>query len=138
MMRSEDEMWREFGLRNALARMPRRSPGRAIVETLLARGSLSEEEGRRFKIEGLRNALAHMPPDEPGRAVVEALLTRERGRLAAADEPEVADTRAASESVAQPAARTDLLEQLERLVGLHERGHLTDGEFEAAKRKLLA
>jgi uncharacterized protein YmfQ (DUF2313 family) len=54
------------------------------------------------------------------------------------DEPEVADKRAASESVAQPAARTDLLEQLERLVGLHERGHLTDGEFEAAKRKLLA
>src|SRR5919199_6852839 len=138
MMRSEDEMWREFGLRNALAHIPRRSPGRAVIEALLARGSLGEEEGRRFKIEGLRNALAHMPPDEPGRAVVEALLARERGRLAAVDESEAADTRAASESVAQPAAPTDLPAQLERLVVLAQRGHLTDGEFEAAKRKLLA
>jgi Lon protease-like protein len=130
-------MWREFGLRTALAHMPRHSPGRAVIETLLARGSLTDEDGRRFKMEGLRTALAHIPPDEPGRAVVEDLLARERARAAATSEAEVAET-PADEPVAQPAARTDLTQQLERLASLHERGHLTSSEFEAAKRKLLA
>ena len=35
--RAEGAMWREFGLRNALANMPAGSPGRAVVEALLAR-----------------------------------------------------------------------------------------------------
>jgi hypothetical protein len=131
-MRSEDEMWRELGLRTALARMPRHSPGRAVIEALLTRGSLSKEDGRRFKIEGLRTALAHMPPDEPGRAVVETLLARERERLAA-HEPTAAD----KEPPAERGAAPDLLDQLERLAALHESGRLTDHEFETAKRKLL-
>src|SRR4051812_14284034 len=73
---AEGAMWREFGLRRALANMPRRSPGRAVIEALLARGSLTEEEERRIRGEGLRTALANMSPDAPGRAVVEALLAR--------------------------------------------------------------
>ena len=35
--RAEGAMWREFGLRKALANMPADSPGRAVVEALLAR-----------------------------------------------------------------------------------------------------
>ena len=35
--RAEGAMWREFGLRKALANMPADSPGRTVVEALLAR-----------------------------------------------------------------------------------------------------
>src|ERR1700694_5226102 len=105
--RGEGAMWREFGLRQALASMPRHSPGRAVIEALLARGTLTPEEGRRFKMQGLRTALANMPADSPGREVVERLLAAK-----------------SSETATPPAAAPDLTEQLERLVGLHERGHL--------------
>src|SRR5437763_1305402 len=74
---AEGAMWREFGLRKALANMPADSPGRAVIETLLARGTLTPEEAQGFKTQGLRTALANMPTDSPGRAVVEALLARE-------------------------------------------------------------
>ena len=67
----EGQMWREFGLRRALASMPKDSPGRPVVEALLARGSLTPEEQRRFKIRGLSTALESMPADSPGREVVE-------------------------------------------------------------------
>jgi hypothetical protein len=62
-----------------------------------------------------------MPADSPGRAVVEALLARE-------PQPETSSP---------PNAGGQFLEQLERLAALHERGRLTDSEFEAAKHKLL-
>jgi hypothetical protein len=132
---AEGAMWREFGLRKALANMPRHSPGRAVIEALLARGTLTPEEGRRFKTQGLRTALANMPTDSPGRAVVERLLAAESSsQRANLDEGEGVP----SESTATTAARPDLPEQLERLAGLHAQGHLTDKEFESAKRKLLS
>jgi hypothetical protein len=87
--RDEDLMWREFGLRNALAHMPSGSPGRAVIESLLARGTLA------------------------GEASAERV------------------------SKSTPAASADFVDRLERLGSLHERGQLTDQEFEAAKRKLL-
>jgi Short C-terminal domain len=134
----EGAAWREFGLRQALAHMPRTSPGRAVIEALLARGSLTDEEGRRFKAQGLRNALASLPPDSPGRVVVETLLARDVDRRASGPEPQAAaDDRCVAEPVAPRAEQADLLGRLERLVSLHERGHLADREFEAAKRKLL-
>lgn len=138
--RSEGDLWREFGLRNALAHMPHSSPGRAVIEALLAQGRLTDEEGRRFKAAGLRNALAHMPPDSPGHAVVEALLAREVRREAEADalssdEPE--PPRRQPSAAAKQGAHADVLDDLERLVRLREQGHLTDQEFDAAKRKLL-
>ena len=34
---AEGVRWREFGLRNALAHMPADSPGRSVIEALLAR-----------------------------------------------------------------------------------------------------
>src|SRR5690348_6331799 len=74
---TEGAMWREFGLRNALAHMPANSPGRPVVEALLERGSLTAEEGRRFKAQGLRAALASMAADSPGRMVVQSLLDTE-------------------------------------------------------------
>jgi len=50
-------MWREFGLRNALAHMPADSPGRAVVQSLLdsemrprdaeASGGMDEVSSRR-------------------------------------------------------------------------------------------
>jgi hypothetical protein len=117
---AEGAMWREFGLRRALANMPADSPGRPVVEALLARGTLSPEEGRRFKTRGLRAALASMPSDSPGRVVVQALLDREESR-----------------TPRRESSRADVLDDLERLIDMRERGHLTDAEFEAAKRKLL-
>ena len=133
--RAEGAMWREFGLRNALSHMPADSPGRAVVEALLARGTLTAEEGRRFKARGLRAALANMPAESPGRAVVEALLAREtHGQPGRLDEDEEVET----EIRHAPTGRIDFLEQLERLVALRERGDLTAQEFEAAKRKLLS
>src|SRR5438067_11280071 len=74
---AEGALWREFGLRKALANMPSHSPGRAVIEALLARGTLTPEEGRRFQKQGLRTALANMPADSPGRHVVERLLAAE-------------------------------------------------------------
>jgi hypothetical protein len=134
----EGAAWREVGLRRALAHMPRTAPGRAAIEALLARGSLTDEEGRRFEARELRHALASMPPDSPGRVVVETLLAREVDRPASGAEPQAdAADRSGAEPVAPRAERADLLGQLERLVSLHERGHLTDREFEAATRKLL-
>jgi hypothetical protein len=41
--RAEGAMWREFGLRNALAHMEPDSPGRAVIENLLARGRLARD-----------------------------------------------------------------------------------------------
>jgi Short C-terminal domain len=79
-------------------------------------------EGAMWREFGLRNALANMPADSPGRAVVEALLAR--------------DTKAGKTQA--PANEGDLPAQLERLAALRERGQLTQEEFEAAKRKLLA
>lgn len=38
---------------------------------------------------------------------------------------------------AAPAARSDVAGQLERLAGLHTQGVLSDGEFAAAKARLL-
>ena len=35
------------------------------------------------------------------------------------------------------APKADMIDQLERLAGLHEKGHLTDEEFEQAKARLL-
>jgi Short C-terminal domain len=119
------DQWREFGLRNALAHMPQDSPGRAVIEALLARGRLGPEDERRLRARGLRTALANMPPDSPGRAVVESLLARESD----ADVPP--PSRVGREA-------PDLVEQLERLAALRESGHLSDAEFEAAKKALLA
>jgi polyhydroxyalkanoate synthesis regulator phasin len=137
-MRRENEAvgaaWREFGLRKALANMPANSPGRPVVEALLARGKLTPEEGRRFKAQGLRAALASMPSDSPGRVVVQELLDRtlrhgEEGDIDDDDGPRARST---------DRGRADLAEQLERLARLRESGHLTDKEFDAAKRKLLS
>jgi hypothetical protein len=114
-------MWRDFGLRKALANMPADSPGRGVIQALLERGSLTQDEARRFKTQGLRTALANMPAASPGRAVVEALLARE----------------AESETTPTPARNQDLPEQIERLAALRARGQLTDAEFDAAKQKLL-
>jgi hypothetical protein len=36
---AEGAMWRQFGLRKALANMEPDSPGRAVIENLLARGT---------------------------------------------------------------------------------------------------
>jgi hypothetical protein len=130
--RAEGAMWREFGLRRALDHMPARSPGRAVIEALLARGRLTPEEARQFKRRGLRSALASMPADAPGRAVIEQLLARESAGGAIEQAPDVAPER----SRTQPGP-TDLAERLERLAALRERGHLSEREFELAKRKLL-
>ena len=131
---AEGALWREFGLRKALANMPSHSPGRAVIEALLARGTLTPEEGRRFQKQGLRTALANMPADSPGRLVVERLLAAESSGQNVLDEGEDV---AASGGTATPAPRPELTEQLERLVSLHAHGHLSDKEFEAAKHKLL-
>jgi hypothetical protein len=122
---TEGALWREFGLRQALAHMPRRSPGRAAIEALLARGTLTHQEEQQLKAHGLRTALENMPADAPGRAVVEALLADELRRR-----PEEAGP-------AEEHERAELVEQLERLAALRDGGHLSDAEFEAAKRKLL-
>jgi hypothetical protein len=132
---AEGAMWREFGLRRALANMPSDSPGRAVVEALLARGTLTEEEGRRFKRRGLRAALDSMPSDSPGRVVVQALLDREL-RPGRSDDADVEDFD--RPTVAESKGGGQVLDNLERLVALRERGHLTNEEFEAAKRKLLS
>ena len=105
-----------------------------MIEALLARGTLTPEEGRRFKAAGLHTALANMPVDSPGRAVVEALLANEAPSQAEAQNDEA---RVVPEVTPPPTIGSDLVEQLERLVSLRERGHLTDADFEAAKRKVL-
>jgi Short C-terminal domain len=132
---AEGAMWREFGLRRALANMPSHSPGRPVIEALLARGTLTAEEARRFKKQGLRTALASMPADSPGRLVVQRLLAAQSSG-ANGDVHEAEESASAGSSM--PASRPDLATQLERLVSLHDRGHLTDREFEAAKQRLLA
>jgi hypothetical protein len=128
-------MWREFGLRNALAHMPANSPGRPVVEALLARGTLTADEGRRFKAQGLRAALASMPADSPGRVVVQSLLDS----AVRAQEPDssVGVDDASSRSASRSTSSGNVLDSLERLAALREKGHLTEREFEAAKRKLL-
>ena len=132
---AEGAMWREFGLRNALAHMPANSPGRPVVEALLARGTLTPDEGRRFKAQGLRAALASMPADSPGRVVVQSLLdsdvaSREAESSGALDE-------VSSRKASRGTSGSNVPDSLERLAALREKGHLTDREFEAAKRKLL-
>jgi hypothetical protein len=130
-------MWREFGLRNALAHMPANSPGRPVVEALLARGTLTQDEGRRFKAQGLRAALASMPADSPGRVVVQSLLDSElRSRAAEASASDAVDEMS-SRNAGKATSTSTVLDSLERLAALREKGHLTDKEFEAAKRKLL-
>ena len=124
-------MWREFGLRNALAHMPANSPGRPVVEALLARGTLTPDEGRRFKAQGLRAALASMPADSPGRVVVQSLLDSEMGSR------EAESTGVMEDVSSRRAATGTVLDSLERLAALREKGHLSEREFEAAKRKLL-
>jgi Short C-terminal domain len=137
---TEGAIGREFGLRRALANMPRHSPGRAVIEALLARGTLTAEEARRFKAEGLRTALQNMPPDSPGRTVVEALLARESREHTGQEPVEAieADALTSPEAASAHPGRVDLVDQLQRLGDLRERGHLTDSEFEAAKRKLMS
>lgn len=46
--------------------------------------------------------------------------------------------RAAQAAASAPTAEEDLVTRLERLARLHHGGHLSDDEFEAAKRKLLS
>ncbi len=128
-------MWREFGLRNTIAHMPANSPGRPVVEALLARGTLTPAEGRRFKAHGLRAALASMPADSPGRVVVQALLDDEMRHRQPADADAIDD--AAPRPRSAEARGSDVLDALERLVAMREKGHLTDTEFQTAKRKLL-
>jgi hypothetical protein len=132
---AEGAMWREFGLRNALAHMPANSPGRPVVEALLARGTLTPDEGRRFKAQGLRAALANMPADSPGGVVVQSLLDSELRQ----GQPHSMGTAegVAPQNPSKETRGSDVLDALERLVALREKGHLTDREFEAAKRKLL-
>lgn len=130
----EGRTWREFGLTQALRNMPSDSPGRAVVEALLARGTLTPEEKRRFKARGLRAALATMPADSPGRVAVEAALARDSREQPPTSPPDDAH---GSPAAASNSGHAGLLDELERLAALHERGHLTAEEFEAAKRILL-
>src|SRR5689334_3838935 len=132
---AEGAMWREFGLRNALAHMPANSPGRPVVEALLERGTLTPDEGRRFKAQGLRAALASMPADSPGRVVVQSLLDSETRSREAESSGAVDDVR--SRPAARDTNESTVLDSLERLAALREKGHLSEKEFEAAKRKLL-
>ena len=55
-------------------------------------------------------------------------------------EPYIAQLKAqvrAAQAASTPSAEEDLVARLERLARLHHDGHLSDDEFEAAKRKLL-
>ena len=73
-----------------------------------------------------RQAISEFPDEEPGRfgRRVRELYDRRRGHGAGRDEEELS-----------PAAQ---LEQLERLSSLRREGALSDDEFEAQKRRLLA
>ena len=64
--RAEGAMWRDFGLRKALANMPADSPGRGVIQALLARGSLTEEEGGASKHRAYGQHWRTCPRTRPG------------------------------------------------------------------------